>query len=126
VTKQDQLLEALSEATALVRELSAKLNDEREADDRLVIAPGQEWANTAQVARRFGVRQPWVRAHGRELGGARGDDCAHGELRYHVATADAFWEGRMLKPRRPARPGRARRAAAGRRGAAGVPRLDFV
>ncbi len=119
------LLEAISALRAEVVELRAQLDTEPPADDALVIAPGQLWATGEQLAHRFEVSPEWVAARPRELGAAPISDCSNSKLRYYLATADAYMEGRIRQPKRgAARPSRSRRHSGGKRAAA--PRLGFV
>ncbi len=119
--QQIALLEALSDALASVEALCAQ----RDADSPLVIAPGQLWATSEQLARRYAVSLQWVGDRPRELGAAPISDCSNSKLRYHLGTADAYMEGRIRQPKqRAARQRRAHRQAGEAR--VGAPLLDFV
>jgi hypothetical protein len=76
-------------------------------DDKLLIPEGAQYATARQLAHRYQVSVKWVGARGEQLGATPISDSANSELRYHLATADAYMQSRQRRgharaPRRKA------------------------
>jgi hypothetical protein len=78
-----------------MNQILTKVNERAHMDDPMVIQPGQMWATTEQLARRYGVTKKWVAARPHELGAAPISDSLNSKLRYHLLTADRYMENRM-------------------------------
>jgi hypothetical protein len=114
----EQLLGAMNQ-------IVTKLNEGAQVEDPMVIQPGQMWATTEQLARRYGVTNKWVAARTRELGAAPISDASNSKLRYHLLTADRYMESRMRNEPPEARLDR--RARIGKsRGPQRSGRIEFV
>jgi hypothetical protein len=103
------------------------------ASDRhpLAISPGQEWANAAQLAHRYGFMDPeTIRKRPVQFGAAPLDGPGSA-VRYHVPTADAYWrvqQQKLAEAHRPAvapRAGRARKRRPTKVTRSGVPLVEF-
>lgn len=106
-------------------QIVTKLNEGTQTDDPMVIQPGQMWATTEQLARRYGVTKKWVAARPRELGAAPISDSSNSKLRYRLLTADRYMESRMRNEAGEARS--ARRARVGKSSAQQRSgRIEFV
>lgn len=104
-TAQDDLGTA-ERMLVTMNQVVTKLNEGAHIDDPMVIQPGQMWATTEQLARRYGVTKKWVAARPRELGSAPISDSSNSKLRYHLQTADRYMESRMRNEPGGARTGR--------------------
>jgi hypothetical protein len=123
-TAQDDLGE-VKQLLGATNHMVTKLNEGAHIDDPMVIQPGQMWATTEQLARRYGVTKKWVAARPRELGAAPISDSSNSKLRYHLLTADRYMESRMRNEAREARSGR--RARVGKSsGQQRSGRIEFV
>jgi hypothetical protein len=70
----------------------------------LAISPGQEWANAAQLAHRYGFIDPeTIRKRPVQFGAAPLDGPGSA-VRYHVPTADAYWRAQQQKLAEARRP----------------------
>ncbi|HEX4008631.1 MAG TPA: hypothetical protein VHX62_01405 [Solirubrobacteraceae bacterium] len=69
--------------------------------------------SAAQLAHRFGVGVRWVNEHKLQLGSTPISNSANSKLRYYLPTADAYMQGRTLKPVEKRYRPRAKRASGG-------------
>jgi len=92
--------------------------------DKPIIPEGAEYATARQLAHRYQLSTKWVAARADHLGATPISDAANSELRYHVATADAYMESRRRRPpaSQPRRP-KAKKAPKTTR--TGAPLLSF-
>jgi hypothetical protein len=79
--------------------------------------PTEVWISTCMVARMYGVREEWVRAHAAELGAIRVGEGERGHLRFHVDRVESAM-GRRRVP--AAAPTPSRRRPGPKRGARNV------
>jgi hypothetical protein len=93
-----RIAEMVAEKVAAV--LRASASDEHP----LAISAGQEWANAAQLAHRYGFMDPeTIRKRPVQFGAAPLDGPGSA-VRYHVPTADAYWRAQQQKLAEARRP----------------------
>jgi hypothetical protein len=89
-----------------------------------LIPEGATYVTGRQLARRYQVSVKWIAARATHMGATPISDASNSELRYHLATADAYMESRRRRPTaRPSRKPRAGKAAETTR--TGAPLLTF-
>lgn len=101
----DELAEELSNrlvdrlAERLVRELAdlAK-RDHSGSDEAPPIPDGATYATSEQLAARYQLSVQWVESRAANLGATPISDSTNSKLRYHLATADAYMDGRRRGP----------------------------
>ena len=71
--------------------------------DRVLIPEGAVYVKAQQLARRYQVSTKWIAARAEFLGATPISDAVNSELRYHLATADAYMASRRRSPVRPVR-----------------------
>jgi hypothetical protein len=92
-------------------------------DHRVLIPPGAQYVTARQLAHRYQVSTKWVTAHASQLGATPISDAINSELRYHLASADAFMLSRQRRDARPAR--KPKRKTGPRTTPSGAPVLTF-
>jgi hypothetical protein len=95
------------------------------APDRILLVPeGALYVTARQLAHRYQVSTKWVAARAVHLGATPISDACNSPLRFHLATADAYMDGRRrIPPGQPKRTARSPREAATTR--TGAPLLRF-